>query len=524
MIRRPDVPTGLTIPAVLAELRADAPDAAALQIDGESVTYSELADRVDAVRALLQERGVRRGSKVAVLMPNSVAAAVWLLAIASHGAVVVPLNTRLRGAELAYQINFSDATMLALSEATIDAARDVVADGTTVRADLPSLRQVVTDGGGAGEPWAPDVGDLLPLSGIDPSTWEGPEPDDDLLMQFTSGTTAFPKGVMLSHRQILLNARGVAGRLHVRDTDIVCSPSPFFHCAGSTLTLGVGLVSGAEVHSFGRFDPGEVLDHLERHAVTVYSGVEAFFLELMTHPSFSPSRVSGVRTGWIAAPADLVGTVHERMGLAGIVNVYGLSEASPNVCVADADWPVEQRMTCGTTHSGMEVRVVDPDSLAPVGAGTTGIIEVRGPCVTRGYYRDEAATRAAFTADGWLHTGDLGVIDSDGNLSYDGRAKDMLRVGGENVAPAEIEAALLEHPDVREVAVIGRPHARMGEVPAAFVVLQDGAGIGADELSEFAASRLAGFKVPREVVISAELPKTGSGKIQKARLRDLLPR
>lgn len=224
----------------------------------------------------------------------------------------------------------------------------------------------------------------------------------------------------------------------------------------------------------------------------------------------------------MAAPREIARQVHERMGLTGIVNVYGLSEASPNVCVADPRGDVEQRRTCGKPHSGTRVRIVDPWSRAALPVGSVGVIEVNGPCVTQGYYRNDDATREAIDPEGWLHTGDLGWIDQNGDLTYDGRAKDMLRVGGENVAPAEIESVLLTHPDVLEVAVVGTPHDRLVEVPAAFVVPRKGAAVEPEALTAYAEERLASFKVPRVVVVVDALPKTGSGKVQKVRLKELL--
>lgn len=497
---------------------AEHPEKLALNIDGERVTYAELAERVAATEAyLVGEQGVRPGQKISTLMANSVAAAVWFLAAGGTGCTVVPLNTKLCGDELAYQVRESDSSLVVVRDSElVDALGDAVVRDGEIRTDLPKLRAVVTCGeAGVGwaQPYRPT--DARPPIGR-------PSPDDVLLMQYTSGTTTFPKGVLLTHRQILLNAHGVAERLRVTAEDTVCSPSPFFHCAGSTLTLILGLSRGATVVTTGAFDPARALDLIEQEMVTVYSGVEAFFLLLMTDSSFSPERVASIRTGWMAAPKEIAQQVHERMGLTGIVNVYGLSEASPNVCVAEPAADEEQRRTCGKPHSGIKVRIVDPVSRNVLPDGEVGLIEVRGPCVMQGYYRNEEATREAIDPEGWMYTGDLGYIDDDGNLNYDGRSKDMLRVGGENVAPVEIEAVLLKHPDVLEAAVIGTPHPRLVEVPVAFVVPRAGTAPDPAVLSEFAARSLARFKVPREVMVVNSLPKTGSGKIQKVRLKDLL--
>jgi acyl-CoA synthetase (AMP-forming)/AMP-acid ligase II len=207
------------------------------------------------------------------------------------------------------------------------------------------------------------------------------------------------------------------------------------------------------------------------------------------------------------------------MGLTGVANVYGISEASPNVTIADADDPPAMRQTCGRPHSGTEVRIVALDGgTAP--AGESGLIEVRGPCVMKGYLDDPEQTAATVSADGWLTTGDRGHLDADGNLVYEGRAKDMLRVGGENVAPAEIEAVLLAHPELAAAAVVGVPHDRLVEVPAAFVVPHPGRAVSPEQVTEHVAQALAPHKVPRLVIVTDELPMTGSGKVRKHQLAE----
>ncbi len=507
-----------TTPEILAAGVAEHPDKVALLVDGDAVSYAELADRVAAAESYLVTRQrVRPGQKISTFMANSVDAAVWFLAAGGTGCTLVPLNTKLRPEELAHQLRASDSTLVVVRDAELlDLLEDAVLQDGSIREDLPELKAVVTCG-------AADAAWANPYEPTD-ERFEvmRPVPDDVLLMQFTSGTTALPKGVLLTHRQILLNARGVAGRLGVTPEDTVCSPSPFFHCAGSTLTLVLGLASGTTVVTTGAFHPGRTIDVIEQEQITVYSGVEAFFVALMNDSGFGPERVASIRTGWMAAPKEIAEQVHERMGLTGIVNVYGLSEASPNVSIADPSGNETQRRTCGKPHSGTQVRIVDPGTRAVLPDGKIGVIEVRGPCVTHGYYRNEEATREAIDRDGWLHSGDLGFIDSNGDLNYDGRSKDMLRVGGENVAPAEIEAALLTHPDVLDAAVIGAPHPRLLEVPVAFVVAREGTDPDPAALSAYAAERLAGFKVPHKVVVVEALPKTGSGKTQKVRLKELL--
>jgi acyl-CoA synthetase (AMP-forming)/AMP-acid ligase II len=515
--------TGVTAALTMAELVVNGAtlngDKIAVIVDDASITYDRLAELVGEVEAyLVEELQVQPGEKIATLMTNSIDAAVWFLAVGSLGCTVVPLNTRLRQQELAFQVSNSDSAVVVARESDmLQALEEAIVQEGQLSTELPELRAVVNSSGQS-VPWAVDYRAGLALENEPPRA----EPDDVLLMQYTSGTTAFPKGVLLSHRQIITNARGVAARLGVSEADKVCSPSPFFHCAGSTLTLTLGLASNATVVTTGRFNPERTLDLIEREQVTIYSGIETFFLGLMTDPAFHHDRIASIRTGWIAAPVEILAQIHEQMGLTGIVNVYGLSEASPNVCISRPTGSREQRLTCGKPHSGMQIRIVGSDRSSELPRGETGIIQVKGPCVTRGYHRNEEATRETIDEDGWLHTGDLGRIDMNGDLIYGGRSKDMLRVGGENVAPAEIEAALLTHPEVGEIAVIGSPHPKLVEVPVAFVVPREGTHPDPRVLTAFAAGLLASFKVPREVVIVDALPKTGSGKIQKIRLKELL--
>ena len=511
---------GTTVEELLARHERERPEHVAFDIDGRRMTWGELARAARDVAAGLQRvLGVTRGDHVAILMPNSIEWVVWALACGLAGATIVPLNTRLQPDEVAYQLAQSDAAAVVTDGRYVELLERVGAHERSGER-FPRLRHVVVLGDDAGAlQWAtpyepPAVGPAAPA--------ERGTADDVLIMQYTSGTTAFPKGALLTQGQVLLNAAGVAGRMHVSDRDRVCSPSPFFHSGGSTLLLFLGLVTGATVLSFGRFDPADVLATIEREQATIYNGIESFFIGLLKDPSFAPERVRSVRTGWIAASAELVGQVHEEMGMTGIINVYGVSEASPNVTIADADAPPEVRRTCGPPHSGTEVRIVDERTGEPLGANRSGLIEVRGPCVMQGYYAKPDATAEVLGTDGWLKTGDRGRLDDAGNLVYEGRGKEMLRVGGENVAPAEVESALLRHPDIAQAAVIGIPHEELQEVPAAFVAPEPGRSLDPAAVSEYAAERLAKFKVPRTVHVLDELPMTGSGKVQKFRLAELV--
>lgn len=512
-------PTLRTVGDFLDAHERERPDAPALNIDDQRITYAELAAAVrEAAGYLHAQAGVRRGEHVALLMANSVDAAVWLLAGATLGCAAAPLNTRLGPAELAYQVRHSDsAVLITAGEDHLKTLESAIGRDGALSTDCPRLRQVIALDK-ASRPRVFLSADRDRETAPSPASPKLASPADVLIIQYTSGTTAFPKGVLLTQQQILTNAAGVAARLELTGADRICSPSPFFHVAGTTLLLFLGLVSGAAVYSFGGFDPAQVITTIEREQITVYNGVETFFIGLLKHPDFVPERLRSIRTGWIAASAELVQQVHEEMGLTGIVNVYGISEASPNVTIANPQAPLEERCSCGQPHSGTEVRIVDAVTRHPLREENSGIIEVRGPSVMKGYYKAPEETAKVLGEDGWLHTGDRGHLDVNGNLIYEGRSKDMLRVGGENVAPAEIEAVLLSHPGIAEAAVIGVPHHRLIEVPAAFVAPHEGRTVTPDEVTAFVEDRLASYKVPRQVYVLDHLPMTGSGKIQKYQL------
>lgn len=511
----------LTVGGFLGLWAVTAPQSLALDVDGEQRTWGELAAAADErARYMAGPLGVRAGDHVAILMPNSVDWVAWAYACGIIGAVVVPLNIRLTAREFAYQLRHSGSTVVISDRPNLTGkvheALSQRPEATGPSADRLGPTVVVTY-----SPAPAGCRSFVPEPSpekLDREVVARPSPEDTLILQYTSGSTAQPKGVMLTHRQILTNAEGVVGRLHIGPEDRICSPSPFFHVAGTTLLLFLGLVSGASVYSFGSFEPARVLRTIEEERITIYNGVEAFFLGLHSEAGFTKERVGSIRSGWIAASPALTALVHEEMGMAGIVNCYGLSEASPNVSIPDAYDPVEVRRTAGRPHSGGEIRIVERESDIPVQSGTSGLIEVRGPCVMKGYHADPVANSQVFTADGWLRTGDLGRLDEAGNLTYEGRAKDMMRVGGENVAPAEVEAVLLEHPAVAEVAVFGEPHPDLQEVPTAVVVLHVGTSAKPDDLVAHVESRLARYKIPRVIRIVDSLPHTGSGKVDKRTL------
>lgn len=491
----------------------------AIDADGQRRTWGEIGDAVGRALAYLREIGVRQGQQVSILLPNGVDWAVWAFASSLHGLTIVPANTKLRATELRYQLEQSDTVLLVVPGEDRSEILDTVEEATQADGAAPLLspgRIVTTES--AVRPWLVAYVPPSPVELEDRSA-----PSDVALIQYTSGTTAFPKGAMITHGALLQNAAGVASRLRLHRGDRYFSASPFFHSGGSTLFLYLGLLARVPIYTTARFQVDRVLDVIESEQVTVYGGIDALWMTLGSSPGFSQERFASVEKGWTAATGDLFDTIVKRTGVPKLVNLYGLSEASPNVTIADVEASYDERRACGRPQSNVEIRIVDPEtrSVLPTSsdAGTaSGEIEVRGPCVMLGYYKKPDETAEVLQSDGWLRTGDKGRVRSDGALVYEGRYKHMLRVGGENVAAAEIESVLLSHPSVMLAAVIGIPHERLTEVPAAAVVVND--DVTSEELMQYVSSRLAPFKVPRLIRLLEELPTTGSGRVQKFLLGD----
>ncbi|MGE0798380.1 MAG: class I adenylate-forming enzyme family protein, partial [Lautropia sp.] len=341
---------------------------------------------------------------------------------------------------------------------------------------------------------------------------------DLLLVQYTSGTTAFPKGVELRQGQLLRSGRAMASRLGLGSEDRFFSPMPFFHIGGSTASLITALVSGATLVFQDQFDAAGALEALERERCTCACGVDTMFVDMLAQPGFDAKKLC-VRTGWTLYNAAVFAA------FPGMMQVYALSECSSVVTICDWRDPFERRRdTCGYPIEGTEVRIVDIESLAPLPPDTPGRILVRGWCTTSGYFRQPEQTAHLLIDDRWLDTGDYGRVLESGDLIFMGRLKDVLRVGGENVASAEVEAVLNAHPAVLRSAVVPLPHPRLKEVPLAFVQLRPGSEVSAQALSDHCASRLAPFKVPRQVEFVSAFTMTESGKIIKRTLVEQVQR
>ena len=514
----------LTTDAALRRAVALAPDVEAIVGPGGRLTYAELEAEVTAIRAGLHGLGVGQGDHVGICLGNGPHFMALFLAIGSLGAVAVPVNTRLLADEIAYALRQSRVRVLVtadrlLRQDFIATLRQICPAIDTALPDpaLPDLIQLVVLGDdvpAAARPWAAFMAGGRPTPACC-------QPGDTLLIQYTSGTTSRPKGVLLRHRSMLGNGFVSGGRMGLRIADRFHSARPFFHVAGSSLSILACVQHAATLVTMERFEPGEALALLERERCTHVSGNDTMALMLLTHPD-RPQRRLCLRGAWVAASAAIIRRVIDELGARECVVGYGLSEASPNVAQS-CWWEPEEVRASGRMRlqPGLEVRIAGPDG-APVPPDTVGEIQVRGYTVMQGYFDKPEETRAALDDHGWLATGDLGRLGPDGRLEFAGRAKDLIRVGGENVAPAEIEDVLHRHPAIRQAVVVGVPDPRLMEVPCAFVILNAPGAAGEDELLAWSRGHMAGFKVPRHLRIVEgfeQIGMTASSKIQRPLLR-----
>jgi fatty-acyl-CoA synthase len=451
-------------------------------------SFEQLLERARRAAGSMQALGIRHGDHVGILMGNDEHWLSLFYGAALIGAVTVPVNTRFKTTEIDFCLRQADCKLLFYVDRFLG-----IDFGAMLRET--AFRNAVEISGGM------PSGTFVPVQ---------VSPEDILLIQFTSGTTAYPKGAMLTHDNMLRDAWAAGTRVGIRTEDRYFNCRPFFHVAGTTLSALMALVAGACLVTLPTFEAGAALEMMERERCTLVSGNDTLFQLMMGHPDF-PKRKLSLRGGWAAAGPQTMRAIIDTMGARTICAAYGLSEASPNVVMSDWRDPEELRVQgLARPHDGVELRI-SPE----------GEIQVRGWNVMRGYYNNPEANAKAFTADGWLRTGDLGELTPDGRLRMSGRLKDVFRVGGENVAPAEVEEVLLAHPAVETAQVIGVPDARLGEVGCAYVTLKGEAS--EKELLEWCRARMANFRVPRYLTIVEDfeaIGMTASGKVQKTKLRE----
>lgn len=528
-MRAGECPRSRTLPDLLDEMAARRP-AREFIVGGETrLTYAETRARVRQLAKGLYQLGVRRSDKVALLMDNRVE---WLLvdfAVMLLGATLVPISTWSRARELGYVLNHCDATTFI----TIDRflGQDYLAMLAEIGAPgsdrLPQLKRVVPVGAErpAGMVRFEDLWDMG--ADVSDATLDACQravtPDDVAYILYTSGTTSTPKGVQLQHRGLIENTWNIGERQHLRPDDRMWMGISLFWSFGCLNALGAVMTHGGCIVLQGHFDAALALALIERERCAVYYGTPNIALALWEHPDRPRRDLSSLRTGAAIGPPPAMQMVMD-LGAREICNVYGLTECYGNSNVSDASDPVDVRLhTVGRPLPGMEIRIVDRDTSRPLPAGEVGEILIRGH-LTPGYYKDPERNAAAFDAEGFFLTGDLGLIDADGHLHFRGRIKEMVKTGGINVAPLEVEEVLLGHDSVEQAYVIGLPDPRREEILAAVVVLKDGRHTSDEELRAFCKQALAAFKVPQHfrIMTRADLPVTATGKVQKFRLQETL--
>jgi fatty-acyl-CoA synthase len=534
---------GLTISQVLDRTAARFADQDALVFPqlGYRRNWAQFQAETRTVARALLALGVRHGEHVGIWATNWPEWVLTQFAAASLGAVLVNINPAYRAQELLYVLNQADITTLLLTDrfktsdffallAEVCPELDNCRPDDVRAAACPKLRRIVSikpHGRPGVLSWDAFLQQAASVSDSDFDALQAAVRCEDVAsVQYTSGTTGFPKGAMLSHRNLLMNAYYVGQRMAFSDRDRLCIPVPFYHCFGCVLgTLVCAVYGSAMVVPAEAFDPLATLQAIQQARCTALYGVPTMFIAELNHPRFAEFDLSSLRTGIMAGspcPIEVMRAVGDRMGAREMTIVYGLTEASPSITQTETTDSLEHRVgTVGRRLPGVEVRIVQPGTLEPVAPGEPGELLGRGHGIMKGYYNKPAETAQAITADGWLHSGDLAVETPDGYYRIVGRLKDMIIRGGENVYPREIEEYLHSHPAIADVQVVGLPDERYGEEVSAWVRLKPGATLTEQELKDYCRARIAHYKVPRYVIFVDEYPTTVTGKVQKYRLREL---
>ena len=499
------------------------PDREALVVRSQNyrATYRALWDAADEVARGLLAMDIQRGDRVGVWSPNRFEWVVLQYATARIGAILVNINPAYKSSELGYVLNQAGVSVLAMSRGFRQ--NNYVAMLAEVRGSCPTVRDVIVFeddwaklvAAGAGVPAARLVERESQLAF-----------DDAINIQYTSGTTGFPKGATLSHHNVLNNGYFIARTLNYTERDRVCVPVPFYHCFGMVIGNLASVTCGACVVVPGEaFDALLVLETVAAERCTSLYGVPMMFIAELDHPSFASHDLSSLRTGVMAGsscPIEVMRAVQSKMGMREVTICYGMTETSPVSTQSATDDPLDKRVTTvGRVHPHVEVKITDPETGRVVPRGTSGELCTRGYSVMLGYWNDEAATRAAIDAGRWMHTGDLATMDAEGYVNIVGRIKDMIARGGEKIFPREVEEYLHTHPAIAEAQVVGVPSAKYGEEVMAWVRPKAGQTITPEELTAFCTGKIATFKIPRYWKITDQFPMTVTGKIQKFKMREV---
>ena len=530
-----------TVSGVLERTAARQPDRDALVFPGLGLRWSwrELNERVDRVSSSLIGLGVGRGEHIGIWSMNVPEWVVVQFAAGRIGAVLVNVNPAYRLHELKDALAMADVATLVVGAPfkgsnfvdMVESLCPEVAAATSrdwSSERFPRLKRLIALGDRPGPGWWTwselEAGDEASRPELSRRA-QAARATDVYNIQFTSGTTGLPKGAMLTHRNVLMNAYYTGERLRFTAGDRVCVPVPFYHCFGCVLgTLVCPIYGSTIVVPAPSFDARATLAAIAAERCTAVYGVPTMYVAQLEHPEFARFDLTSLRTGIMSGapcPLPLMEQVVSLMGVREVCIGYGQTEASPIITFTSVDDPIEVRVgTVGRPIPGLEVKLVDPASRREVDTGAAGELWVRGHCVMTGYYNNPEATARAIDAEGWLHTGDLARRREDGNYRIVGRSKELIIRGGENIYPPEVEEFLHHHPAVAEVAVAGLPDAKYGEVVGAWVVPKSGATVTPDDLKRYCQGQIAHFKIPQYIMIVQSLPRTVTGKIRKHILRE----
>ena len=541
-MKKPDIKVGKTTIGNLVDILAENfGDNIGLEYHGLNIrqNFKQLREKFDAVAKGLMALGIERGDKVAIWANNLPEWVYTQYGSARMGAVLVTVNTNYRSTELEYLLQQSDSTTLILTGGirepdeyikVLNKVCPMIMDSEPGRLDcekLPFLKNIIYLGKEkiAGMYNWHDILEMgKQVSDQELKTrLDSLHPDDVINMQYTSGTTGFPKGVMLSHTNLIGNALSMAECMKLTPDDAMCIPVPFFHCFGCVIGTLCCMVSGTTMAPVVSFTPANALKTVEASHCNALLGVPTMFIAEFEEMDKSNYNTSSLRTGVMAGstcPVEVMKRVIKDMGANEMTIVYGQTEASPGITqTRDQDSLELKTSTVGRALPNVEVKIVDPMSGREMPIGEQGELCTRGYHVMKGYYKLPEATAKAVDRDGWLHTGDLAIMDVNGYCKITGRMKDMIIRGGENIYPREIEEFLYTHPKVKDVQVVGVPSAKYGEEVAAFIQLKSGEEATDTEIAAFCNDQISYHKIPKFIYFVSEYPTTASGKIQKYKLR-----
>ena len=513
---------------------------------GRRYSYRELQTESRRLASALLGLGLKPGDRIGIWSHNNAEWVLMQLATAMVGLVLVNINPAYRTAEVEYALNKVDCKALVVmprfkTSDYLGMLRELAPEWAHGKAgaplesqQLPHLKHAIwidVAGEGADEPGFMRFSDLM-KSG-DPEDERLPQVArllhnrDPINIQFTSGTTGFPKGATLTHRNILNNGFFIGEAMKLTEHDRLCIPVPLYHCFGMVLgNLAVITHGGCIVYPNDAFEPLSVLQAVQDEKCTGLHGVPTMFIAELDHPRFAEFDLSTLRTGIMAGspcPIEVMKRVQRDMHMEEVTIAYGMTETSPVSCQSQTDTPLDKRVsTVGLVQPHLEVKIVDPETSKTVPVGTAGELCTKGYSVMQGYWGDEARTREAIDDEGFMHTGDLATMDEEGYVNIVGRIKDMVIRGGENVYPREIEEFLYRHPKVQDVQVVGVPDQKFGEELCAWIIVKPGQTLDEAEVREFCKGRIAHYKVPRYMKFVAEFPMTVTGKIQKFKIRELM--